>query len=118
MTDVGQHGFSGATGFINDAASGLVTTAWSGGNPGYVEVGMTTCAGATSHLYQSNSRGRKGRWGGFFAEFPLKNTGLFGFYVCNTQLEFPSAEHERVSKPPASQERIQTNIERKLRDKE
>lgn len=91
----------------------------SGGNPGYVGVGMTTCAGATPHLCQSNSRGRKGRWGGgFFAEFPLKNTGLFGFYVCNTRLEFPSAEQERVSEPPASQESIQTNLERKLRDKE
>lgn len=58
---------------------------------------------------------RGGGRGGFFAEFPLKNTGLFGFYVCNTRLEFPSAERERVSEPPAIQESIQTNIERTWR---
>lgn len=56
-----------------------------------------------------------GGQGAFFAEFPLKNTGLFGFYVCNTRVEFPSAEGERVPEPPKSQESTQTNIDRKWR---
>lgn len=42
--------------------------------------------------------------GGFCAELPLENTGLFGFYVCITRLELPSAEQERVPKPEASSE--------------
>lgn len=32
--------------------------------------------------------------GGFCADLPLENTGLFGFYVCIRRLEFPSVEQE------------------------
>lgn len=41
---------------------------------------------------------------GLCAELPLENTGLFGFYVCIAQWEFPCAEEERVPKQAARRE--------------
>lgn len=75
---------------------------------------MTTCAGAAFpffHIKVTLLSVREGG-GGFCAELPLKHTSLFGFYVCNTLLEFPSTEQERVADPAASEENIQTNIKR------
>lgn len=53
MTDVGQRGFSASTGFMNDAAHRFVHAGFLSGSkiPGYVEVGMTTCAGAVFHFF-------------------------------------------------------------------
>lgn len=117
MTDVGQRGFSASTAFMNDAARRFVRAGFLRGSkiPCDVKVGMTTCAGAAFHFFHIKVTvgGVREGGGGFCAELPLKNTGLFGFYVCNTQLEFPSTEPERVADPAAREESIQTNIKRK-----
>lgn len=83
--------------------TGLVTPAWSVLGPRRIYIKVTV-GGAMEG----------GAQGGFFAEFPLKNTGLFGFDVCNTRLEFPSAERESVSEPPASQESIRKILKRRV----
>lgn len=75
---------------------------------------MTTCAGAAFPFFQIKVTilGVREGGAGFCAELPLKHTSLFGFYVCNTMLEFPSTAQERVADPAESEKKIQTNIKR------
>lgn len=113
VTDVGQHGFSRLTGFINDA--GLFAQA------SRVEVksrvhwgwhGDLSWGRVPFLLYQSNGRGRKGRRG-FPCRASFEKHRLVWLLRLQHSVGSPFSRTERVPEPASSQDNIQTNIERK-----
>lgn len=88
-------GFSGKTKY---AAHRFVSSGFlCGESCGLVEAGMMISE-VVSHFFHikvtvGNIRADLAG-GGVCAEFPLQNTGLFGFCICIRSLEFPSPEQE------------------------